>query len=84
MNALALYQYTDKEIKDLLSTLTVLVDTREQMNQHVIQYFDSKKIPYKVKKNDTADCCHDSKESGIRDCHGFIFACGNREEKQCR
>ncbi|WP_042375302.1 ERCC4 domain-containing protein [Neobacillus jeddahensis] len=55
MNALALYQYTDKELKELLSTLTVLIDTREQENHHILQYFESKKISYKVKKNDTAD-----------------------------
>ncbi|WP_217270037.1 ERCC4 domain-containing protein [Neobacillus endophyticus] len=39
----------------MLPTLTVLVDSREQENLHIINYFNSKKIPYKVKKNDTAD-----------------------------
>jgi ERCC4-type nuclease len=55
LNALDLYQYTDKELKELLSTLTVLIDTREQENHHITNYFDSKKILYKSKKNDTAD-----------------------------
>jgi hypothetical protein len=39
----------------LLSTLTILIDTREQENHHIKNYFDSKKIPYQVKKSDTAD-----------------------------
>jgi ERCC4-type nuclease len=55
LNALTLFQYTDKEIKELLSSVTVLVDSREQENSHVTSYFDSKKIPYKVKKIDTGD-----------------------------
>jgi ERCC4-type nuclease len=55
LNNLAFYQYTDKELKELLSTLTILIDTREQENFHIIHYFDSKKIPYKTKKNDTGD-----------------------------
>jgi ERCC4-type nuclease len=55
INTLSLYQYTDKELKELLSTLTVLIDTREQEHFHITNYFDSKKILYKTKKNDTAD-----------------------------
>lgn len=55
MNPLDLYEYTDKELKGLLSSLTVLIDTREQENHHITHYFDTKKIPYKIKKNDTAD-----------------------------
>lgn len=35
--------------------LTIIVDSREQENQHIINYFDSKKIPYKVRKIDTGD-----------------------------
>lgn len=31
------------------------MDSREQENQHLINYFDSKKIPYKVRKIDTGD-----------------------------
>ncbi|MEH7747049.1 ERCC4 domain-containing protein [Neobacillus drentensis] len=49
------YRYSDSEIKKLLSTLMVLIDTREQKNKHIIDYFDSKKIPYKVIKLDTGD-----------------------------
>ena len=46
---------TDKEITDALKTLTVISDSREQNNSHVLQYFESKKIPYITRKLDTAD-----------------------------
>lgn len=50
-----LYRYTDTEIKKLLKSLTVIVDTREQVNDHILKYFDAKKIPYKVEKLDFCD-----------------------------
>jgi hypothetical protein len=34
------YHYTDTELKSLLASLTVLVDTREQENSHILGYFD--------------------------------------------
>ncbi|RDU34723.1 nuclease [Neobacillus piezotolerans] len=49
------YKYTDKEIGELLKSIVILVDTREQKNEHIIQYFDSKKIPYLSNKQDTGD-----------------------------
>lgn len=49
------YRYTDKELKDLLASMVVLIDSREQQNQHIVQYFDSKRIPYRVKKLETGD-----------------------------
>lgn len=56
MNALQVhYKYTDKEITELLKTMTVLVDTREQKNQHIIEYFDSKKIHHDSIKLDAGD-----------------------------
>jgi ERCC4-type nuclease len=51
----AQYKYTDKEITDLLKTVTVLVDTREQKNDHIIDYFKSKSIAYKENKQDAGD-----------------------------
>jgi hypothetical protein len=39
----------------LNNDLTIIVDTREQKNKHVIDFFDKKKIPYKVKKLDEGD-----------------------------
>jgi ERCC4-type nuclease len=49
------YKYTDKEMKELLRSITVLVDTREQQHQHILDYFDSKKIPYKFIKIEVGD-----------------------------
>jgi ERCC4-type nuclease len=49
------YKYTDSEIKQLLSSITIVVDSREQVNGHVLSWFDKKKIPYIIKKLDTGD-----------------------------
>ena len=46
---------TEKEINERLKELTIVVDTREQVNQHITSYFDSKKIPYITRKLDTGD-----------------------------
>ena len=35
--------------------ITILVDSREKKNQHILSYFDKRQIPYKVKKLDFAD-----------------------------
>ena len=37
---------TDREITEQLKNLTILIDKREQVNQHLTEYFDKKKIPY--------------------------------------
>lgn len=44
-----LYKYTDKEIKELISSMVILTDTREQKNQHILDFFDRKKILHKKK-----------------------------------
>lgn len=49
------YRYTDTEIKNLLASMVVLIDTREQVNQHIIAYLEQHKIPYKTKKLDVGD-----------------------------
>jgi ERCC4-type nuclease len=49
------YSFSDSEIKQLLSSMVILVDTREQQNGHILNYFDSKKISYKEKKLDYGD-----------------------------
>lgn len=46
---------SDTTIQRLLKTAIVLVDTREQENQHIIHYLESNRIPYQVKKLDTGD-----------------------------
>jgi ERCC4-type nuclease len=47
--------YTDKEQKELLKSLVVLIDTREQANGHILEYLDKKKIKHKNKKLDYGD-----------------------------
>lgn len=43
------FKYTDKQREELLKSITILVDTREKNNSHIIKYFEDKKIPYKSK-----------------------------------
>ena len=38
-----LFKYTDKELEDILKSIVVLVDTREQENIHITDYLDKKK-----------------------------------------
>ena len=45
-----MYKFNKKEIKSILDNLTICVDSREQSNQHIIDFFDKKKIPYVVEK----------------------------------
>ena len=52
---LALHKYTDKEIKTLLSSIVILIDTREQQNSHIVQKLDENKIKYKSMKLDYGD-----------------------------
>lgn len=47
--------YTDKEISDMLKQLTIIVDSREQVNDHVVGYFDKHKVAHTTRKLDTAD-----------------------------
>jgi ERCC4-type nuclease len=47
--------YTDTEIKNALKSLTVICDSREQVNAHVTGYLDSKKIPHTTRKLDIGD-----------------------------
>ena len=49
------FKYTDKEMDELVSSLTILVDSREKVNDHILDYFDRKSIPYKKKALDYGD-----------------------------
>lgn len=50
------YRLSDTEINKLLKeNFMILYDTREQVNDHVLSYFDKKKIPYKKQKIDEGD-----------------------------
>lgn len=43
------YYYTDKEIDKICKSIVILVDTREQKNQHITDWFDQHKIAWKLK-----------------------------------
>lgn len=50
------YHFTDTEIKKLLKeNFKILFDTREQVNDHILAYFDKQKLPYKRQKIDEGD-----------------------------
>lgn len=49
------YKFTDKELKILLKNICIVVDSREQVNQHVTGHFDKKKIKYIVRKLEQGD-----------------------------
>ena len=41
------YKYTDKEMKKIIDSIVILVDTKEQNNAHITDHFDKKKIAYR-------------------------------------
>ena len=47
--------YTDREINDLLKTMVIVVDSREQVNGHVTGYLEKGKVSYTTRKLDTGD-----------------------------
>lgn len=50
------YKFTKTDIDYLIeNNFMVICDTREQQNQHILDYFDRKKIPYKKQKIDEGD-----------------------------
>ena len=49
------YYYTDTEIKKLVKNMVILVDTKEKVNDHILNYFDKKDIKYKKKSLDYGD-----------------------------
>ncbi|MBP1083486.1 ERCC4 domain-containing protein [Bacillus capparidis] len=49
------YNYTDTELKKILDSMIITVDTREQKNQHVLDYFRKKDVPFKFKTMKTGD-----------------------------
>lgn len=49
------YKYTPKQEKELLKSMVVLIDTREQKNDHICEYFASKDIRFISKKLDFGD-----------------------------
>ena len=50
-----MYKYTDKEIKSIVKNAMIIVDTREQKNKHITDYFDRKGIKWCNEKLDHGD-----------------------------
>ena len=46
---------TDKQMNDIINDMVIISDTREQKNQHILDYLVENNIPYKVDKLTTAD-----------------------------
>jgi ERCC4-type nuclease len=49
------YHYTGSEQKQLLKSLVILIDTRENVNDHITGYFNSKGISFMPHKLDSFD-----------------------------
>ena len=47
--------YTEKNLKELLNNLIILVDTRDKTNQEILDFFDKNSIKYKKKALKTGD-----------------------------
>lgn len=42
------YKFTEKEIKKILDSIVILIDTKEKNNKHIIDFFEKKKYQYKI------------------------------------
>lgn len=49
------YRFSDRELKELLSSMVILIDTREKEAGHVTDYFEQNGVPYTIQKLDTGD-----------------------------
>lgn len=49
------YKFTDKEVKEILDKMVVLIDTRENANMHITDWLKKKKRPFKSQKLDFGD-----------------------------
>ena len=49
------YNYSDAEIKKILATMIILVDSREKANDHITSYFDKKGVIYMKRGLKTGD-----------------------------
>ena len=63
------YKYTDKEIDSVLKTLTIVIDTREQVNDHILRHLRKYNIPFvnrAIKTGDYAAMIPANEELGIK------------------
>lgn len=77
------YNYSDTELKEILGSMDIIVDTREQKNQHVLDYLLKKNVSIKFKGMKTGDysaMIPKNEEYGInRD----MYLNAARKEKRC-
>ena len=45
----------EKDLTEAIKNMRIIVDTREQKNLHILQYFNGKKIPYETRKLNFGD-----------------------------
>lgn len=57
--------YTKKQIDNIYKYIKVIVDSREQENQHILNFFEENKIDYEIKKLDFGDYSFTTKENDI-------------------
>ena len=50
-----MYKYTDSEIREIIKNACIVVDTREQKCDHILKFFDDKKISYCREKLEYGD-----------------------------
>lgn len=43
-----MYKYSDKDIKQMIKQLTILIDSREKQNGHITDYLTKNHIPYET------------------------------------
>ncbi len=49
------YRYSDTEINNILKTLTIICDSRENVNAHILNYLRQKDVPIKIQKLHVGD-----------------------------
>ena len=48
-------KYTEDELKRLMHSMVVIIDTREKSNRHITDYFDKHSIPYEFRALEYGD-----------------------------
>lgn len=46
---------SDKDVKEAIANMRVIVDSREQKNQHILQFFKNQKLNYETRKLEFGD-----------------------------
>jgi hypothetical protein len=49
------YRYSDKELKTILKSMVMIIDSNEQVFEHISDWFTAKKIPFVIQNMDFAD-----------------------------